>query len=495
MRKRMVALLAAALMALCIAPVTARAEGTTAAPANEAELLSALEDESVGTIALADDITLTTTALDVDRALTLDLNGHTLSVTGYVGDHQDKYLCSSIVVEASEDLTLINSASNNGILTAKEWISVYGTLRVFDGVSLKTSAELRLSKNYSEAGSNSASLYMEGGSVETQYLAICDGSKVYADAGEVDVLDDYAMRLENGVIAASDGSTSTGSGTVFRATSRLELKSENCEVSYGTYECKVQIREGSVTGGVFNNTVENAATIAGGTFNAAVANQWDDGYGNVRVGTITGGLFNDDVTEAYTITFDSDGGTEVADQVRANAAVTKPENPVKQGYAFMGWYNGDTEYDFSEELEAETGALTLTAKWGTCVAHSGGSATCVAKAVCEVCGSEYGEVDPDNHASLEHMDAKGATYDATGNIEYWYCSSCGKYFSDADATKEIKQADTVVAKKAKPSENEKTDKRSKAIPQTGDDAASFVAAATGGVAVVAAGIVSRKRAV
>ena len=492
MRKRMVALLAAALMALCIAPATARAEGTGATPANETELLSALEDEGVGTIALADDITLASTALDVDRALTLDLNGHTLSVTGYVGDHQDNPPCRSIVVETSGDLTLINSASNSGTLTADNWISVYGGLRVFDGVSLKTSDELSLSPYSEEMWSTSASLYMEGGSVEAGYLTIDHGSKIYADAGEIDVLADYAICLENGVITASDNSASDGSGTVFRSPSRLELKSENCEVSYGTYECKVQIREGSVTGGVFNNTIENAATIAGGTFNAAVANQWDDGHGNVHVGTITDGLFNDDVTEAYTITFDSDGGTEVTDQVRANAAATKPEDPVKKGYVFMGWYNGDVEYDFNEELEAETGALALTAKWAC--AHSGGSATCVARAVCEACGAEYGEVDPDNHASLEHVDAKDATYDATGNIEYWYCSGCGKYFSDAKASKEIEQADTVVAKKTKSSEKEKTDEKPKAIPQTGDDAAPFAAVAIVGVTVAVAGIVSRRHA-
>lgn len=77
---------------------------------------------------------------------------------------------------------------------------------------------------------------------------------------------------------------------------------------------------------------------------------------------------------------------------------------------------------------------------------SGGKATCKDKAKCEVCGVEYGELDPKNHTDLKHFPAKAATKTAEGNIEYWYCEGCGKYFSDKDGTKEIKKADTVTAK-------------------------------------------------
>ena len=77
---------------------------------------------------------------------------------------------------------------------------------------------------------------------------------------------------------------------------------------------------------------------------------------------------------------------------------------------------------------------------------SGGKATCKDKAKCEVCGAEYGELDPKNHTDLKHFPAKAATKTAEGNIEYWYCEGCGKYFSDKDGTKEIKKADTVTAK-------------------------------------------------
>ena len=79
--------------------------------------------------------------------------------------------------------------------------------------------------------------------------------------------------------------------------------------------------------------------------------------------------------------------------------------------------------------------------------HTGGTATCKDKAICEVCGESYGKLDPNNHANLKHIDAKAATKTSEGNIEYWYCDGCNKYYKDAKATQEIKQADTVTAKR------------------------------------------------
>ena len=78
--------------------------------------------------------------------------------------------------------------------------------------------------------------------------------------------------------------------------------------------------------------------------------------------------------------------------------------------------------------------------------HSGGKATCKAQAVCEICGDSYGSLDPNNHTDLKHIDAKAATAAEEGNIAYWYCDGCNKYFSDAAATKEITKAATVTAK-------------------------------------------------
>ncbi|GAB6160542.1 hypothetical protein [Howardella ureilytica] len=77
---------------------------------------------------------------------------------------------------------------------------------------------------------------------------------------------------------------------------------------------------------------------------------------------------------------------------------------------------------------------------------SGGMATCKDKAICEICGDSYGSLAPNNHTDLKHIDAKAATAAEEGNIAYWYCDGCKKYFSDAAATKEITKAATVTAK-------------------------------------------------
>ena len=81
---------------------------------------------------------------------------------------------------------------------------------------------------------------------------------------------------------------------------------------------------------------------------------------------------------------------------------------------------------------------------------SGGKATCKDKAICEICGDSYGNPDQNNHTDLKHIDAKAATAAAEGNIAYWYCDGCKKYFSDAAATGEITRADTVTAKLPQP---------------------------------------------
>ena len=121
------------------------------------------------------------------------------------------------------------------------------------------------------------------------------------------------------------------------------------------------------------------------------------------------------------------------------------------------------------------------------VAHSGGEATCVSKAVCEVCKAQYGDVDATNHkhteirdarpateqekgytgdtwcidcnkkiatgseiAMLEHkltlVEAKDATVTEQGNIKYYYCENCGKYFADVAGTKEISLSEAVIQK-------------------------------------------------
>ena len=77
---------------------------------------------------------------------------------------------------------------------------------------------------------------------------------------------------------------------------------------------------------------------------------------------------------------------------------------------------------------------------------TGGTATCTNKAVCDICGEEYEEVNASNHTNLVKTEAKPATHMTEGNIEYWYCDGCDKYFSDEAGTKEIALANTVIPK-------------------------------------------------
>ena len=147
--------------------------------------------------------------------------------------------------------------------------------------------------------------------------------------------------------------------------------------------------------------------------------------------------------------------------------------------------------------------------------HSGGEATCKDKAICSVCGAEYGELDSINHKHTEVRDAKAATEqekgytgdtwcldcnkkvaegkdieklehmtvlvkaeEATaakeGNIEYYYCENCDKYYSDEAGTKEITKEATVIAKLAPKiieGNNAKIDKSSKEPVSFRSDAA------------------------
>ena len=126
-----------------------------------------------------------------------------------------------------------------------------------------------------------------------------------------------------------------------------------------------------------------------------------------------------------------------------------------------------------------TAEMTVTVNDG----HTGGTATCTERAVCEVCGKPCGELDPKNHTDLKHFPAKAATKTAEGNIEYWYCEGCNQYFSDKDGTKEIQKADTVTAKLPQ-------------TPQTGDNSNLMLWIALlfiSGGAVVGTTVVSKKK--
>lgn len=161
---------------------------------------------------------------------------------------------------------------------------------------------------------------------------------------------------------------------------------------------------------------------------------------------------------------------------------------VNDGHTYGEWAsNGDGTHTRKCTVDGCAGSETKDC--------SGGKATCGDKAKCAVCGAEYGKLDVKNHADLKHIPAKAATWVAEGNIEYWYCEGCGRYFSDRDGTKEIRRADTVTAKRKSSSAAAKPEDDPKS-PGTGDTSnlALWIALlfASGGAAIGTT-VVSRRK--
>lgn len=260
---------------------------------------------------------------------------------------------------------------------------------------------------------------------------------------------------------------------------------------------------GLITGGSFYKPVCTEGHVSGGTFYDGLTlekNAKPSGK-PMNTGTEINGKTNIPNPNGKPVTvIYKDGSGEYAKQiVQKGETAIEPDVPSRQGYQFTDWYLDDTKYDFNA---AVTGDMTLTAKWTVCdhkdstaqptcttpaictacggtlaaLGHkwcpwtsggnnthtrtckrdgshtetkdcSGGTATCTEKTKCSVCGAEYGDLNPAHHANLVNVPAKAATTSAEGNIEYWHCGGCGKYYKDAAAQDEIKQENTVIAKR------------------------------------------------
>ena len=189
-----------------------------------------------------------------------------------------------------------------------------------------------------------------------------------------------------------------------------------------------------------------------------------------NVQPVIGGIENGKTyCEAQTVTIDE----KYVDTVTVNGTeVTLDEN----NSFILSPADGEQKIIVTDKA-GNTAEMTVTVNDG----HTGGKATCTERAVCEVCGKVYGEPDPKNHTDLQHIPAKAATKTAGGNIEYWYCEDCGKYFADAAATKEIKQADTVTAKLSGAAKS----------PQTGGDSGVVTVLLLSGGAFIC--LVSRRK--
>ena len=79
---------------------------------------------------------------------------------------------------------------------------------------------------------------------------------------------------------------------------------------------------------------------------------------------------------------------------------------------------------------------------------SGGTATCIKVADCDYCKQKYGSINSGNHVNLRKIPAVASTAISKGNIEYFVCDDCKKFFADEKGTKEITLADTITEKAA-----------------------------------------------
>ena len=202
--------------------------------------------------------------------------------------------------------------------------------------------------------------------------------------------------------------------------------------------------------------------------------------------TVNGATVELDESDSFRLV-PANGGQKiiVADKAGNTTEMTVTVN---DGHTYGEWAsNGDGTHTRKCTVDGCAGSETKDC--------SGGKATCRDKAKCAVCGKTYGELDAKNHTDLKHIPAKAATWVAEGNIEYWYCEGCGRYFSDRDGTKEIRKADTVTAKRKSSSAAAKPEDDPKS-PGTGDTSnlALWIALlfASGGAAIGTT-VVSRKK--
>ena len=192
------------------------------------------------------------------------------------------------------------------------------------------------------------SFTMNGGTIE---WCVAYGSAAYDDGGGVNNLGSFTM---NG-------------GTI-----------RNCTAAYGYGGGISSLRNITICGDAFvrdctasqdessamylnPSNPADRAVIEGGTFRGNIyASPYCTGMVAVTGGTFDPGQPNG--ITLHTVTFNSNDGSDVPEQIRANAAATKPDSR-KAGYSLVGWYTDEActaAYDFTKPV---TGSVTLYAKW------------------------------------------------------------------------------------------------------------------------------------
>lgn len=366
MKKRIFSILTALCLCLTLLPTMAAAEktaGTATEVKTSDELVGALADPNVTTIKLKSGITVNATEnvkeLTIDRPITLEKGGEDNS--------RVLYLYRPLTIAESGALTLkggvffypYDRVTVNGSLTVGAGCEVIfegnqSFLTINQGGTVTTqpagkntiSGLLSLGKN--------AALTVDGTLVNNGRLSVSDMEnlkKAAAIGGELML---YNMTVNENYTLDMKGYPLTISSSLnFAKDANLTVKNASrvdatgVTISGGSYYCPVTVgnAEGVITGGSFYGPVTvkkisdaTPAYISGGTF-----------YNELKGSYITKGCI---------VTF-MNGSSQYAMQVVKDKA-SAPDTPVKSGYRFVGWYNGNAKWDFDTPV---TENLTLTAKW------------------------------------------------------------------------------------------------------------------------------------
>ena len=340
-------------MLLSLVPMTAATAfaANTTTVTNETELTAALNNADCTEIKLGSNIE-TTGKLYVERTVTLDLNGHTLS-------------CSS-------ENTSIIWVRKNGNLAIKD----SGTGGKIDGQNKNCGIEVKGGTLTLESGSivNCTDADGDGGAVDVSNTGVTETQVKYGkfimnggaimdckagdDGGAVDIGSGCTFIMNGGTIS-SCRADDDGGAVFIKQSGSFELNGgviQNCSAG--------------ANGGAVNIYQDGRFTMTGGTIKSCKVDLGGLGmavYGSndKAVVTMTGGTFEDCGAYPYsfdefTVTFDSDGGSAVTAQKVLNSPAIKPADPTKNGYLFAGWYLEDMQYAFDTTVTTD---ITLKAHW------------------------------------------------------------------------------------------------------------------------------------
>ena len=199
---------------------------------------------------------------------------------------------------------------------------------------------------------------------------------------------------------------------------------------------------GSVSGYDASVEIEHCAS-----YGDVTANDWNTGgfVGYLEKGKISNSVSYGNVTNTLGTAKPKTGGfsgTNFGGNIQncSAAGIVTGSNPTIAPGGFIGYDDGGTTTGCAFDQEKNP-ALNGVGDSGT--SGSNQIAAVDTKSLdSNICGSYRG-----GH-TLSKVDAKEATNTTDGNIEYWICTKCGSYFSDAGGSNAIKAADVVIPKKA-----------------------------------------------